>query len=137
MGDYHFKRSGQKESGDRFFKITAGNFPCLKSLSIQDLDMEPGEARHAHMHPNANQMDYVVSGRGRVGIVGPSGDHHILDLEEGDAAFIPRGYLHWIQNAGEGRSRFILLVSHEAPETIELADMVEATPADVAMKTRA
>lgn len=136
MSKFHFKRaSSEQQETDRFFKISAANFPALKSLSLQDLIMRGGDIRHAHVHPNAYQIDYVVSGRGQVGIVGPKGEQHILELEEGDCAFIPRGYLHWIRNAREETSRFLLVVSHESPETIELADMVAGTPTEVAGNT--
>jgi oxalate decarboxylase/phosphoglucose isomerase-like protein (cupin superfamily) len=136
MSQFHFQRSSSdSRSGDRFFKISAANFPSLKALSLQDMIMEAGDIRHAHVHPNAYQIDYVVSGRGQVGIVGPNGERHVMELEEGDCAFIPRGYLHWIRNASEGTSRFLLVVSHESPETIELADMVTGTPTEVSGRT--
>lgn len=135
MSQFHFERGKSPAQKDRFFRITSQNFPSLQSLSLQDLDMQPGEARNAHVHPNAHQMDYVISGRGRVGIVGPNGEQHVLDLEPGDAAFVPRGYLHWIENVGETPARFLLVVSHETPETIELADMIAGAPQAVSRKT--
>lgn len=136
MSRFHFERQKiPAQAEDRFFRITSQNFPCLKALSLQDLNMEPGEARNAHIHPNAHQIDYVLSGRGRVGIVGPDGQQHLLDLAAGDAAFVPRGYLHWIENNGDSPAHFLLVVSHETPETIELADMIAGTPETVAGKT--
>ena len=127
---YLFTRGqGRPEPGE-FFRITRENFPVLRGLAIQDLDMEPGAVRRPHLHPNAAQMDFCVAGRGQVGIVEPSGQRHMLDLAEGDAAFIPQGWLHWITNTGKDRARFILMVTHEDPETVEFQGMLRAVPTE-------
>lgn len=123
MKDLHFKKAEAPEQNDEFFRITAENFPALKGMAIQDLDMAPGEIRRAHLHPNAMQMDYCISGSGEVGIVGPGGRREVFQLSEGDAAFIPQGYVHWIKNTAESSSRFVLVVSTESPETIEVAEI--------------
>ncbi|OWK25012.1 hypothetical protein AJ87_14695 [Rhizobium yanglingense] len=109
MSEFHFKRSQTAPKNERFFRISAGNFPTLKGMAIQDLDMAPGERRAAHLHPNAAQMDYCLSGTGEVGIIGPGGDQHIIALEPGDAAFVPQGYVHWIENKSAANARFILI----------------------------
>lgn len=123
MKNLHFKKSEAPEQKDQFFRITAENFPALEGMAIQDLDMAPGELRRAHLHPNAMQMDYCVSGTGEVGIVGPGGHREVFELSAGDAAFIPQGYVHWIRNTADTPSRFVLVVSTESPETIEVADI--------------
>jgi oxalate decarboxylase/phosphoglucose isomerase-like protein (cupin superfamily) len=132
MSRFLFQRKNQSNPpANEFFRISAANFSALKSLSVQDLDMDPGQLRAPHVHPNANQMDLCISGKGQVGIVGPGGEQHLLDLEEGDAAFIPQGYLHWVENTNTSKSRFILMVSHEEPQTIELSEMNAGVPPSV------
>lgn len=131
MSQFHFKSKSAADSRDKFFRITAENFPVLKNLALQILDMDAGEQREPHFHPNAVQVDYCLSGQGQVGIVGPGGDRHVLDLVPGDAAFIPVGYVHWVKNTSEEPSRFMLIVSNELPETIEIRDLYAALPREL------
>ena len=130
MSVFHFDRTMSAPKNERFFRISAANFPVLKGMAIQDLDMQPGERRDAHLHPNAAQLDYCMSGAGEVGIVGPDGDAHIIPMSPGDAAFVPQGYVHWIENTSPDRSRFILIAAHERPETIEVQRTYAAIPAN-------
>ena len=120
MSKYHFAVNQAPKTDGRFFRITKENFPALRNLAVQDLDMSPGEVREPHLHPNATQMDYCLSGSGQVGIIGPEGKAEVIELTEGDAAYIPQGYVHWIKNNSSETARFILIVSNEMPETIEL-----------------
>ncbi|MDX3925958.1 MAG: cupin domain-containing protein [Shinella sp.] len=111
-----------------FFRANAKNFPALKGLAVQGLDLAPGAVREPHCHPNANQLDYCISGKGRVGIVGPEGERHYLDLQPGDISFVPQGYLHWIENTGAEPLSFLVVLSHEEPLTIELSEMISGVP---------
>jgi len=111
-----------------FFRANAKNFPALKGLAVQGLDLAPGAVREPHTHPNANQLDYCISGQGRVGIVGPDGETHYLDLKTGDISFVPQGYLHWIENTGTEPLSFLVVLSHEEPLTIELSGMLAGVP---------
>jgi oxalate decarboxylase/phosphoglucose isomerase-like protein (cupin superfamily) len=126
---HHFKETVFRkfESGD-FFRASSKNFPALKGLAVQGLDLAPGAVREPHSHPNANQLDYCVSGEGRVGIVGPEGETHYLDLKPGDISFVPQGFLHWIENTGSEPLSFLVVLSHEEPQTIELSEMLTGVP---------
>lgn len=128
MSDYYFSRVRSAPKNEKFFRISSANFPALKGLAIQDLDMAPGERRAAHFHPNAAQLDYCISGNGEVGIIGPDGDPHIIALTPGDAAFVPQGYVHWIENTSTAQSRFVLIAASDRPETIELQSSYAAIP---------
>jgi mannose-6-phosphate isomerase-like protein (cupin superfamily) len=53
-----------------------------------------GPSRHAlHRHPNAEEIEYIVWGRGRA----VSGDEEFL-VGEGDIIFVPQGERHSLEN---------------------------------------
>ena len=114
----------QKYSGGKLWRASSRNFAALKGLAIQALELKTGSFREPHVHPNAHQLDYCLSGSARVGIVGPEGHKQYLDLNEGDISFVPQGYLHWIENVGKNPLHFLVILSHEEPETIELSEMI-------------
>lgn len=126
---HHFKSAPLKSfAGGDFYRASSKAFPALKGLAVQALDLVPGGVREPHTHPNAHQLDYCVSGRGRVGIVGPEGETHYLDLAPGDISFVPQGFLHWIENTGPDQLSFLVVLSHEEPQTIELSEMLTGVP---------
>jgi len=114
--------------GGIFYRANHKRFPVLRGLAVQKLDLKPGAVREPHSHPNAEQLDYCLSGTARVGIVGPEGHKQLLELKEGDISFVPRGYIHWIENIGKTDLRFLVVLSHEQPETIELSETLIGVP---------
>ena len=114
--------------GGTFFRANQKRFPALHGLAIQMLKLKPGAVREPHSHPNAEQLDYCVSGQAQVGIIGPDGHKQLLELRDGDISFVPRGYVHWIQNTGSGQLHFLVILSHENPETIELSETLSGVP---------
>jgi oxalate decarboxylase/phosphoglucose isomerase-like protein (cupin superfamily) len=115
-------------------RATKKEFPVLKALAIQALLLEKGSVREPHLHPNAQQLDYCVTGRARVGIIGPEGHKQYLTLSAGDISFVPQGYIHWIENIGNGPLHFLVTLSHEQPETIELSEILAGVPKNTLSK---
>ncbi len=127
---FNFKESSpRKFPAGLLFRASQENFPVLSSLAIQGLTMEKGAIREPHTHPNASQLDYCVSGEAIVGIVAPGGKTQELHLSKGDISFVPQGHLHWIKNVGAGPLEFLVILSHEEPETLELSEMMRGVPA--------
>jgi oxalate decarboxylase/phosphoglucose isomerase-like protein (cupin superfamily) len=120
--------------GGKFLRASKAKFPALRGLAIQALHLEPGAVREPHSHPNAEQLDYCVTGRAQVGIIGPEGHRQLLDLEQGDISFVPQGFIHWIENTGDARLHFLVVLSHEEPLTIELSETLAGLPRSVASK---
>jgi oxalate decarboxylase/phosphoglucose isomerase-like protein (cupin superfamily) len=118
------------ESGS-LYRASVHEFPELRGLAVQTIRLRPGGIRAPHIHPNAAQVDQGIRGRARVGIVRPGEQRELIDLGPGDLAFIPQGALHWIENIGDEDLQFTLILSHEAPQTIELTEMLAGVPEDV------
>jgi oxalate decarboxylase/phosphoglucose isomerase-like protein (cupin superfamily) len=122
------------EGKGKLYRANKDNFSALAGLAVQTLKLEKGSVREPHMHPNANQLDYCITGTARVGIVGPGNYKQYLDLKPGDISFVPQGYLHWIENTGEGPLHFQVVLSHERPETIEISEMLSGVPKETLAK---
>jgi oxalate decarboxylase/phosphoglucose isomerase-like protein (cupin superfamily) len=130
---YKFESSKPHGSfeGGTFLRASKAKFPALRGLAIQALHLQPGAAREPHSHPNAEQLDYCVRGRARVGIIGPEGHRQLLDLEQGDISFVPQGFIHWIESTGDEPLHFLVVLSHEEPMTIELSETLAGLPREV------
>jgi oxalate decarboxylase len=128
---FNFKKVDPKQfPSGMLFRASQANFPVLKGLAIQGLDLKGGAIREPHVHPNAHQMDYCVAGHAQVGIIEPGGATKLLDLAPGDISYVPQGYVHWIKNLDKTPLEFLVVLSHEEPETIEVSEILRGIPRD-------
>lgn len=95
-------------------------FSVLDKITLFDLRLNPGGIREPHWHPNAAELDYVVSGRAKMIILSPQGERDEFIVEKGDVVFIPPAYYHYIENIGKGEMHFAIFFSHESPTDIGL-----------------
>jgi oxalate decarboxylase len=126
---FKFINAEKKElKGGILYRVTKDHFPALDGVGLNAVRLEVGAIREPHLHPNCSQLDYCLSGKARVGIIGPDGETQLIELDEGDMAFVPRGNLHWIENIGKGQLHTLILLTHERPETIEFSQMLGGIP---------
>ena len=129
------KAADRKEMpGGVLRRLTKEMFPELKDIALNSVQLKPGAIREPHIHPNCAQLDYVVSGRARVGIISPNRKVEIMDVETGDLSFVPKGYPHWIENSGQEELHMMITLTHELPETIEFSDMLSLIPNETLAK---
>jgi oxalate decarboxylase/phosphoglucose isomerase-like protein (cupin superfamily) len=127
---FKFEASADRKdmAGGTLRRLTKEMFPVLKGVGLNAVRLKAGAIREPHIHPNCAQLDYVVSGSARVGIIGPNKELHIMDLEAGELSFVPQGWLHWIENRGKEELHTMILLTHELPETLEFSDMLSQIP---------
>jgi oxalate decarboxylase len=94
----------------------ADNFHILKGMSLYSLHLDEGGIREPHWHPNAVELGYCLSGRAIMTIFNPGAGHDTFTIDAGEIAFVPRGYLHHIENIYEGESKFAIAFNHDRPE---------------------
>ncbi|XP_030048823.1 uncharacterized protein LOC115462892 [Microcaecilia unicolor] len=69
-------------------------------LTLESLVLNPGALLVPSFTINANEMGYVTSGYGRMGIIGCTVEE--FDIGTGDVFFFPAGTQHYIKNTGAG-----------------------------------
>jgi oxalate decarboxylase len=103
-----------------------GNFGVLEGITLFDLRLNPAGIREPHWHPNAAELDYVVSGKAKMVILSPHGDRDEFIVGEGDVVFIPPAYFHYIENIGDEEMHFAVFFNHESPEDIGISGAMGA-----------
>jgi len=89
--------------------------PALTGRILESIVLHPGGHREARFHPNTAQLDFVVAGDARIGILGQTDDVEVHYASEGEVAVIPKGCGHWIENMSESSPLLVLvLASQEA-----------------------
>ena len=54
-------------------------------------------------------------------IFSPGSGHDTFTVDAGEIAFVPKGYLHHIENLYEGETKFAIAFNHERPEDIGIS----------------
>ncbi|XP_040511601.1 oxalate decarboxylase OxdD isoform X1 [Gallus gallus] len=70
-------------------------------LTLALLRIHPNELGQPHLHGNANELAYVVSGRGRAGLVTEKGLKVEMEVGVGDVVFFPAGTQHYLEAGGD------------------------------------
>lgn len=87
------------------------DMPILETLGMTQVILQPGELLTPHLHPNANELAYFVSGTAEVAVysVG-AGDPNATPFQvtAGDVVFFPQGTVHYVHNIGKTEVDFIL-----------------------------
>jgi oxalate decarboxylase len=90
--------------------------------------LKPGGLRELHWHPNEDEWQYYVSGKGRMTVFAGGGRARTMDFQEGDVGYIDKSVPHYIENTGETDLVFIEVFPTPFYEDISLAEWLAHTP---------
>ncbi len=108
---------------------SAKEFPISTTITGALMNLERGALRELHWHPNADEWQYVLSGKIRVTIFASHGLATTVELNSGDIGFAPMGYGHSLENVGDGPAEFILVFNSGEYQEISLSTVPAAQPA--------
>jgi oxalate decarboxylase len=117
--------------GGREFVVSAKEFPIQTSLTAVKMELQPGALREMHWHPHADEWQYYVRGRARVGVFGSHGRHKIEEFKPGQIAFIQQGHGHYIEQVGDDPTELLILFNHPEFQEISLAAWLGGNPASL------
>ena len=92
------------------------------------ITIKPGAMLGLHWHPNANEWNYVLRGKGQVALFGSGGRGAVAALTPGDAAYYPQGFGHAIENIGEEDLEIVQTWDNGLMQETKLTDWIKASP---------
>jgi oxalate decarboxylase len=117
-------------------KVTAGGsvkiidskiFP-VTPISAAIVTLKPGGLRELHWHPNADEWQYYITGKGRMTLFIAGSDARTMDFEEGDVGYVPISNPHYIENTGDSDLVFLEMFRSADYQDISLAEWMAHTP---------
>jgi oxalate decarboxylase len=108
---------------------SAKEFPLSTTMTGALLNLKRGALRELHWHPNADEWQYVVSGKMRLTVFGSNGRAKVVELGPGDIGLAPMGYGHALENVGDGHAELILVFNSGEYQEISLSTVIAAHPA--------
>ncbi len=99
------------------------------NIAAAIVTLKPGGLRELHWHPNEDEWQYYVSGKGRMTIFAAGARARTMDFQEGDVGYIEKSMPHYIENIGDSDLVFIEVFPTPFYEDISLAEWLAHTPA--------
>ena len=98
------------------------------NIAAAIVTLKPGGLRELHWHPNEDEWQYYVSGKGRMTVFAAGGRARTMDFQEGDVGYIDKSAPHYIENTGDVDLVFIEVFPTPFYEDISLAEWLAHTP---------
>jgi oxalate decarboxylase len=117
--------------GGREWRIDSSRFPISTTITGVILDLEPGALRELHWHPNADEWQYYIKGKGRMGIFIGGGKARTMDFEKGDVGYLLKSVPHWIENTGDEDLEFLEMFKSDFYEDLSLGEWISHLPPEL------
>jgi oxalate decarboxylase/phosphoglucose isomerase-like protein (cupin superfamily) len=87
-----------------------------KRFSGGVVDLPSGEGHSRHNHPGAEEIIFVISGRGEQMVEDPDGNPVTREVGPGCTIFVPESRFHSTRNTGTGPMQLFVVYSPAGPE---------------------
>jgi oxalate decarboxylase len=110
------------------YMVSSKEFPIQTTLTAVKMILHPGALRELHWHPHADEWQFYVRGRARVGVFGSHSRTRVEEFGPNDVGFIQQGYGHYIEQLGNEPTEIIILFNSGIYEEISLANWLGGNP---------
>lgn len=111
--------------------VDSSNFPASKTIAAALVEVEPGAMRELHWHPNNDEWQYYLTGKGRMTVFAGNGAARTFDYRAGDVGYVPFAYGHYIQNTGDKPLWFLEMFKSDRFVDISLNQWMALVPRDL------
>jgi oxalate decarboxylase len=121
-----------KENASGSIRIVDSSvFPISKNIAAAYVVVKPGAMRELHWHPNSDEWQYYVAGKGRMTLFKNHSDARTLDFNAGDVGYIPATLPHYIENTGSDDLIFLEMFKAPRYEDVSLNNWLNALPPEL------
>jgi len=128
---FDFKASAMKptfvRSGGEVKIVDSRIFP-VTPITAAIVTLKPGGLRELHWHPNSDEWQYYITGKGRMTTFIAASSARTMDFEEGDVGYVPISNPHYIENTGDGDLVFLEMFKSGEYQDISLGEWLAHTP---------
>jgi oxalate decarboxylase len=111
------------------------NFLVSKTIAATLVTVKPGGLRELHWHPNADEWQYYLKGKGRVAVFNTGPAAITADFHPGDIGYVKKALGHYVENTGTTDLVFMEVFRADRFEEITLSDWLAHSPAGMVAET--
>src|SRR5262249_48096728 len=113
--------------------IDSSLFKVSTTMAAAIVTVRPGGMRELHWHPNADEWQYYISGKGRMTVFATGARARTADFEPGDVGYVQQTLPHYIENTGETDLRFLEMFKSSFYQDLALSEWLSHTPPELVM----
>ena len=135
--DFAF-RTGQmpvtkRTKGGEVRIVDSSKFKVSTTIAAAIVTVHPGGIRELHWHPNADEWQYFMSGKGRMTVFATGGRARTMDFEAGDVGYIQKTLPHYVQNTGDTDLKFLEMFKSNVYQDLALSEWLTHTPPELVL----
>jgi oxalate decarboxylase len=111
--------------------VDSSNFSAAANIALAYVTLKPGGLRELHWHPNANEWQYFIQGKGRMTLFHNKAAARTADFAAGDVGFVPITLGHYIENTGDTDLVFLEMFRAPRYQDISLNDWITHIPPEL------
>jgi oxalate decarboxylase len=122
-----------KETNSGQVRIVDSSKFKASTTAMAMVTIRPGGLRELHWHPNADEWQYFISGKGRMTVVATGNKARTMDFQEGDVGYVQKTLLHYIENTGDTDLVFLEMFKSDRYQDLSLSEWLAHTPPELVM----
>src|SRR5258705_5109591 len=113
--------------------VDSSKFNVSKTVAMAMVTVRPGGLRELHWHPNADEWQYYISGKGRMTVVATGNRARTMDFQTGDVGHVEKTLLNYIENTGDTDLIFLEMFKSSFYQDLSLSEWLAHTPPELVM----
>jgi len=113
--------------------VDSSTFKASANIAMAMVTLRPGGLRELHWHPNADEWQYYIAGKGRMTVVSTGNKARTMDFQAGDVGYIQKTLLHYIENTGDTDLIFLEMFKSSYYQDLSLSEWLTHTPPELVM----
>jgi oxalate decarboxylase len=105
----------------------------VSTTAMAMVTVHPGGMRELHWHPNADEWQYYIAGKGRMTVVATGNKARTMDFQEGDVGYVQKTLLHYIENTGDTDLIFLEMFKADRYQEFSFSEWLAHTPPELVM----
>jgi oxalate decarboxylase len=121
----------KKTKGGDVRIIDSSVFKESTTVAAAIVTVKPGGIRELHWHPNADEWQYFISGKGRMTVFATGGRARTMDFQAGDVGYVQKTLPHYVENAGDTDLKFLEMFKSGFYQDLALSEWLAHTPPEL------
>jgi oxalate decarboxylase len=113
--------------------VDSSKFKVSTTIAMAMVTVRPGGLRELHWHPNSDEWQYYISGKGRMTIMASGSRARTMDFQAGDVGYVEKTLGHYVENTGDVDLVFLEMFKSDTYQDFSLSEWLAHTPPELVM----
>lgn len=105
----------------------------ISTTTMAMVTVHPGGLRELHWHPNSDEWQYYIAGKGRMTVVATGNKARTMDFQTGDVGYVEKSLLHYVENTGDSDLIFLEMFASSNYQDFSFSEWLAHTPPELVM----